>query len=455
MNYAEIYQRCYKNIATDFSSVEHFLNLLGATQGEVAELGAGTGRLAKHVLNRGLTLLESDQNMIRLLEEMIESEARLHSITPRERFRLPFESEKLLGLYLSLNSLGEMSPISFTMAEIARVLKSGGLLHFVNQNPVSIRKRKPGYLRAVPNTAHDIYRVSTGPSSARGPFSFETILEYSGSENGKFAIPQILPDWSATQNLLKMNGFEITESYGDYARTHEADGETRVFNLYCQKRQTQPPPPTFARLRDFYDSMARENDYDDVTKTSQYQLPSRLISEVEEIKNLAMRALDLGCGNGFLGRLLRQNGCSWTYFGVDFSRLMLEQCHAKGGYESVLEADLNDGIPVLEDKIMDVVLACGVTEFIRDIERFLIEIHRVLHNGGKALLTFEKTEPHSLKQGEEQTTGLRKFHYSRESIVKLLEGQGFVIESIQEFDAYHSPTLKKWVPYILVKINKP
>lgn len=92
--------------------------------------------------------------------------------------------------------------------------------------------------------------------------------------------------------------------------------------------------------------------------------------------------LDLGCGNGIYGAVLREDGAE--LFGVDLSRESVELCKS-AGYDQVILCPA-DQIEY-EDEMFDMVFSSEVIEHVDDYERMLKEIHRVLKSGGGFVLT--------------------------------------------------------------------
>jgi glycosyltransferase involved in cell wall biosynthesis len=84
------------------------------------------------------------------------------------------------------------------------------------------------------------------------------------------------------------------------------------------------------------------------------------------------RILDLGCGNGRLGELLRLEG--HTVIGVDAEKLD----GVGERLDGFVEADLNEGIPVEVGTDYDVVIATNVFERVVDPESLLRQLSRVL-----------------------------------------------------------------------------
>ncbi|MBQ6586230.1 MAG: class I SAM-dependent methyltransferase [Coriobacteriales bacterium] len=95
-----------------------------------------------------------------------------------------------------------------------------------------------------------------------------------------------------------------------------------------------------------------------------------------------VRALDLGCGSGFMSLLLLDAGCE--VIGVDFSCEMLEQARANvagKGYEATF---LQMRVQELDfpDASFDFVVSRNVTWVLEDVDRVYAQVMRVLAPGG-------------------------------------------------------------------------
>ena len=94
------------------------------------------------------------------------------------------------------------------------------------------------------------------------------------------------------------------------------------------------------------------------------------------------RALDVGCGAGFIAEELAVGGFAVT--GIDPSQVAIETARAHAG-RSGLDIEYRVGageqIP-FSDAGFDVVFCCDVLEHVRDLDRVIAETSRVLRPGG-------------------------------------------------------------------------
>ena len=221
------------------------------------------------------------------------------------------------------------------------------------------------------------------------------------------------------------------------------------------------PSVKYLKARDTYDEIA--DTYDDFVGRSEYRMPAWLIDEIgrkygSDRRSVSRMVLDLGCGNGYLGkRLVEAKAMNARFFGCDLSKQIVEQCRDSGGYEAALTYDLNWGIPIVESRLFDVVLACGFIEFLESCKELIEGVHRVLRAGGSAFLTFEwrQTSSRSVEASEgEIPRTLEARAYSMEEVEALLTAQGLALRSMQTGIGYRSPTTGRDVPYIFVHAER-
>ncbi len=106
------------------------------------------------------------------------------------------------------------------------------------------------------------------------------------------------------------------------------------------------------------------------TSTSQ---PNRL-QRIAELVPEGARVLDLGCGNGELLALLRdQRHC--TGYGVEIDDAKVQACVQRG--VNVIQRNLEQGLSLFDDHYFDVVLQLDTLQHLRNTEEMLRETARV------------------------------------------------------------------------------
>lgn len=97
------------------------------------------------------------------------------------------------------------------------------------------------------------------------------------------------------------------------------------------------------------------------------------------------KLLDVGCGSGYLARLLKTHRPDLTIEGVDISGEAIKR--ARPHLEKVWKVDLDREDLPTESSRYDTVVCIEVLEHLYDPDHAIVEIFRVLHPGGRAVFT--------------------------------------------------------------------
>ena len=160
--------------------------------------------------------------------------------------------------------------------------------------------------------------------------------------------------------------------------------------------------------------------------------PRRLVDFVRALPE-AGRALDLGCGDGRLGRELRARELT----AADVSPLALARARERLPGARLVELEPDAPLP-FEDSSFDFALCAETLEHVRDVQALVSELRRVLAPGG----TLAATAP-----AHGRLTGLRILmggfeppfdplsphlrFFTRRSLRALLDGGGFRVVSLE------------------------
>ena len=108
------------------------------------------------------------------------------------------------------------------------------------------------------------------------------------------------------------------------------------------------------------------------------------------------RILDAGCGTGGHLGLIRRAAA--VAIGLDFSGGMLAVARRSHRREALIQADLNQPLPV-RDSVFDAVLCSLVSEHLTDLPAFFAELRRLLRPAGR--LVFSAFHPAMAAAGVE------------------------------------------------------
>jgi predicted TPR repeat methyltransferase len=136
------------------------------------------------------------------------------------------------------------------------------------------------------------------------------------------------------------------------------------------------------------------------------------------------RVLDLGCGTGLCGRLLKP--IADRLDGVDLSANMLEKASKRGIYADLVHADIGEYLQRTE-RTYDLVVAGDVFIYIGDLSSIFAGVARVIEPGGWFCFSTEEAE------GDDEfalRTTLRYAHSER-FIRRMAAESGFAIREIQ------------------------
>lgn len=168
-------------------------------------------------------------------------------------------------------------------------------------------------------------------------------------------------------------------------------------------------------------------------------------------KFLKGKILDLGCGEGEIAQEVFGKQLEW---GLDNDREMVKKAKQSGMYRQVILGDAAK-IP-LKSKTVDLVFANSVLEHIKDIDKVLAEVRRVLKPGGLFIATMPS----------DQLTGYlgwgrlyaqwfnQKYHhyhlYSLKEWKERLSQAG--LKLVDSYCYLDKPTIKQW--HKLLWLNK-
>lgn len=155
----------------------------------------------------------------------------------------------------------------------------------------------------------------------------------------------------------------------------------------------------------------------------QYRGPTQLLRLLDQTGATFARALDLGCGTGAAGPLLRPR--AQRLVGVDLSAKMLAKAEARAAYDELVEADMVEYVDRTRTAY-DLIFAADSLIYLGDLGPLLKGAAAALRPGGLLAATLETTA----KAAFEQLTSGR-FAHSPKAFIAEAALHGFSLRAIR------------------------
>jgi len=162
------------------------------------------------------------------------------------------------------------------------------------------------------------------------------------------------------------------------ALRHGANGDLHGFFLASVEAAPVPPTAPRAYVANLFDGYADDFDKHLVGQL-RYQAHRRLVDGLVAVDAGPYEsALDLGCGTGLCGPLVRPIARRLT--GVDLSARMLERARQLGVYDRLEHADIAEFLARADER-HDLVLAADVFIYVGDLAPVFAALERVMARG--------------------------------------------------------------------------
>jgi predicted TPR repeat methyltransferase len=159
-----------------------------------------------------------------------------------------------------------------------------------------------------------------------------------------------------------------------------------------------------------------------------YRVPQLIAEAVREATPIlkSLDVLDLGCGTGLCGLLLRWKASK--LHGVDLSPAMIEQARTRGVYDYLEVGDLVEALR-RHERAFDLLTAADVLNYVGDLAPVMDAATKALRSGGLFVFTVE-----ALGEGERFELNRRSHRYAHaERYVKHVASiHGFVMRSMEQ-----------------------
>ncbi len=205
------------------------------------------------------------------------------------------------------------------------------------------------------------------------------------------------PDiWFSLAELAQAQGDRETAltAYRHYLEL--VPGDPEVAHLVVALESGTPPPrmpdksvaKLYKRFSGFYDRNMRDE--------LDYRAPELLKNAIESVLpdgSSDLSILDLGCGTGLAGPLLRP--CAGFLVGLDISPEMADLARRRGCYDAVEIAEITDWLAKAE-QLYYLVTACDVLIYFGDLCDVFAGVHRILEKDGLFAFTLEEGDRDSV-----------------------------------------------------------
>jgi predicted TPR repeat methyltransferase len=191
--------------------------------------------------------------------------------------------------------------------------------------------------------------------------------------------PEHAPAWSMRGSLLReLQRFDEAAQAFRQALHHGADPALNAYYLAAVEARDAPPASPPAYVQGLFDRYADEFDQH-LLEQLHYQGHRHLIDGLLAVSGGPYEsALDLGCGTGLCGALVRAHVGRLT--GVDLSARMLDKARELGVYDRLEQADVVEFLCRIDQR-QELLLAADVFIYIGDLRPLFEAARRAMDRG--------------------------------------------------------------------------
>ena len=162
-----------------------------------------------------------------------------------------------------------------------------------------------------------------------------------------------------------------------------------------------------------------------LTDTLKYEAPNKLLGLLNLSFNSRFEILDIGCGTGLMGKLLKPYASKIV--GVDLSREMLSRAKLTGAYDKLIPEDILEFLNKCDDKF-DLVVSSDVFIYIGELSNIFMALSGVIKSSGLFCFSVEKNETSKFSLSPKTM----RYSHSNSYIKKLASLHNFKIETFLE-----------------------
>ena len=170
----------------------------------------------------------------------------------------------------------------------------------------------------------------------------------------------------------------------------------------------------------FFDMFSTEFDRKLVDELG-YRVPEQAARLLEPwlASREGLRVVDLGCGTGLSGLIVRAKARELV--GVDLSRGMLEKAHARGIYDRLEVGEIADFLAACAPASIDLALALDVFIYVGRIDGVFERLAPALAPEGRFVFSMERLEP---GQGDLRLARTGRYAHSRDYVERMARQVG-------------------------------
>ena len=233
--------------------------------------------------------------------------------------------------------------------------------------------------------------------------------------------PRAAAVWMFRGSVLRELG-RSADAAASYREALARGGDAELLAYYLAGLEGGAPPaqPPRHYVQALFDGYAEGFDTH-LVRTLRYDAPRVLVERIEHRR--FSNALDLGCGTGLCGPLLRPLAARLT--GVDLSQQMLEKARALGAYDALVQGDVVDFLASSTERF-DAVVAADVFVYVGVLDETFRLLAQRLAPGAAFCFTVEES-----KGADVVLRPSLRYAHSEPSLRRLAREHGFGIDTIE------------------------
>lgn len=226
---------------------------------------------------------------------------------------------------------------------------------------------------------------------------------------------------------IKGNAFVIDLVQKFYRQYPQSGIAQQCYNAFFRAEKTVVCNREY--IEKIFDIFA--TDFEQTLYRLQYDSPNiiaNILTRICQDKRSSLNVIDLGCGTGLCGRLIKKVLPQSMIFGVDISSHMLAQADAKKVYYQLAKNDIISYLKTSKIKF-DIVVASDVFTYFGELNEMFNLVFSHLKNDGIFIFTVSKN---TYNHKSYFLTPASRFVHQISYIKKMLLKNGFYLQDVQE-----------------------